>query len=519
MPRPRRHAGLIVPLFSLRSAADWGIGEIPDLAGLAAWLAAAGQAAIHTLPILERAPGERSPYGALSAFAIDPVHLGIDALEDFAAAGGRAALAPEDRDAIGALRAEPGIAYDRLRALKVRALERAFAAFQRHHGAGDTQRARVFERFRHEAAEWLEDYVLYRALREEGGDAPWTAWPAELAGRDPGALARAAARLRPRRCYHAWVQWVAHEQWAAARAAAGRLGVRVVGDAPFMVACDSADVWARPHEFDTTVSIGAPPDAFDADGQDWALPAYRWAEIRAGRHAWLRARLRAADRMLDGLRLDHIVGYFRTWVRSDEEAGFDPRDEDEQRALGAMALDAVLEARGSLAIIAEDLGSVPDFVREALAARGLPGYRVLRWETDDGVFRDPRAFPACSVATTGTHDTSTLAAWWRDEIDDEGRVRLATLPPFVGLPADGGDLSPAAHRALVAGLYAAGSDAAVMLFEDVHGGTERINRPATVGPHNWAYRLPWSVEELAQAPARERALWLRDLAVQSGRAD
>src|SRR6187551_1038282 len=109
MPAPgdrrQRHAGVIVPAFSLRSARDWGVGEIPDLGGIAAWLAAAGQSSLHTLPLVERAAHERSPYSALSAFAIDPIHLGLDQVEDFVASGGRAALSEEDRATIARLRA------------------------------------------------------------------------------------------------------------------------------------------------------------------------------------------------------------------------------------------------------------------------------------------------------------------------------------------------------------------------------------------------------------------------------
>ena len=129
MPAPgdrrRRHAGVIVPTFSLRSALDWGVGEIPDLGGMAAWLAHAGQASLHTLPLLERAAHERSPYSALSAFAIDPIHLGLDRLEDFVASGGRAALSEDDRGMIARLRAAATIDYDAVRSLKHRALERA----------------------------------------------------------------------------------------------------------------------------------------------------------------------------------------------------------------------------------------------------------------------------------------------------------------------------------------------------------------------------------------------------------
>jgi 4-alpha-glucanotransferase len=511
----RRHAGVIAPVFSLRSAADWGVGELPDIAPFCAWLAAAGQQSLHTLPILERVAGERSPYGSLSAFAIDPVYVGLDALEDFVAAGGRRALSSEDRDAIARLRADPAIAYDDVRVLKRRALELAFATFER--GAG--KRVEAFAEFRREEAAWLDDYVLFRALREHYGETPWPLWPVDAhRRRDAAALAAARQSLDGRLRFHAYVQWVAHGQWRRARAAAREVGVSIVGDLPFTVASDSADVWSRPDDFDTAVSIGAPPDAFNADGQDWALPAFRWDAVRAGGYRWLGERLAHAGRLLDGVRLDHIVGYFRTFVRPRHEApGFVPGEEGEQRALGAAALDAVARHAGSLSIIAEDLGAVPDFVREDLARRRVPGYRVLRWETDGPVHRDPRRFPACSVTTSGTHDTSTLVAWWHDELDDDGRRRLSELPGFEALRDVGGEVTRRVHAGLVDGLYGAGSDLVLLLVQDLYAGTERINTPATVGTHNWSYRLPWTVETLAGAPERARATWLRTIARRHGR--
>lgn len=513
----RRGAGVVLPVFSLRSRSDWGVGEIPDVAAFSAWLRAAGQRSLHTLPLLERPPGERSPYSALSAFAIDPIHIGLDALEDFVAAGGRAALTDDEREAITRLRADPVIAYDDVRALKRRALERAFAVFEEVMDRGSS-RAGAFERFRHAERDWLGDYALFRALREEHGGASWTAWPAALAARDAPALADAGDRAARAVRFHEYVQWVAYTQWGAARRAAHACGVSIVGDLPFTVGTDSSDVWVRQREFDYDVSIGAPPDAFNADGQDWALPAFRWDVIRAGDFDWLRARLRHAARWLDGVRLDHIVGYFRTYVRRRERPPeFVPADEAAQRALGEIQLDIARAAASSLAVIAEDLGDVPDFVRATMAERSLPGYRVLRWETDGPVFRDPATFPAGSVATTGTHDTSTLATWWCTELGDDARARLADVAAFAGLRGLGPELTPAVHDALIDGLYAARSDTALVLFQDVYGGRERINTPATVGPDNWGYRMRWLVEELAGAAGRERAAWLRAFAVRHGR--
>jgi 4-alpha-glucanotransferase len=286
-----------------------------------------------------------------------------------------------------------------------------------------------------------------------------------------------------------------------------------------MVSRDSADVWARQREFRLDASLGAPPDALSADGQDWGLPAYRWDLMEAGGCEWLRRRLGRAAALFGGCRLDHVVGYYRMFVRRvDDEPVFTPQEEDEQRALGDRLLGLIQAAGRDMEIFGEDLGNVPDFVRAALATLGVPGYRILRWEADDGIVRDPCAYPALSVAAPGTHDTSSLASWWTDELDDEGRKAFAACPAFADLASTGGAFTPAVHAALLDGLYAAGSDRLVLPFADAYGGRERINVPATTGDENWAYQMPWPVEELDKPGAAEVGARLRALAIRHDRA-
>ena len=134
------------------------------------------------------------------------------------------------------------------------------------------------------------------------------------------------------------------------------------------------------------------------------------------------------------------------------------------------------------------------------------------------MFRDPVGYPRLSVATSGTHDTSTLAAWWSDELGDEERRALAKVPLFAALHDTGAEFTPAVHAALLDGLYAAGSDLVVIPLQDAYGGRERVNVPATVGPHNWGYRMPWTVEELGGGASAAVAQSLRSLAARHGRA-
>jgi 4-alpha-glucanotransferase len=488
-----RRAGVVLPLFALRAAGDWGIGEIGHLSEFVRWLARAEQRVLLLLPFHEIPAGERSPYSAVSSFAIDPIFLSLEAVEDFARAGGENALPPVARARLAAARADPAIDYDGVRAVKLEALALAFDQFSRAEG-GDARRAADFRRFEEAEGHWLPTYTLWRVLAERHGDQPWSAWEPEL--RDgPGETAALAASPGRRR-FHSYVQWQAAAQWAAVHCAGGAAGVTLLGDLPFMIAASSADVWAAQDEFQIDARLGAPPDAFRAEGQDWNLPVPCWERMAAGGFTWLRARVARAAALFEGLRLDHVVGYYRMHVRTRDGVGFVPADEGAQLARGEQLLDVVRDAAGGTTIVGEDLGAVPDFVRRALARLDIPGYRVLRWETEGQAFRDPRRYPRRSVATSGTHDTASLAMWWEDELQASERRALAAVPAFAPLATLGARWSPEVHSALLDGLYAAGSELVLLPFEDASGERVRINAPGTVGRGNWKYRMPWGVDQL-----------------------
>src|SRR5688572_4356275 len=190
-----RRAGILVPLFSIPSTRSWGIGEIADIAPLTRWLGDAGQCLLQLLPINEMPPGERSPYSALSAMAIDPQFISIDAMEDFDATGGEVSLSSAAREQLDAARVSPKIDYDTVRALKGHALRRSFCHFRDRELTGDTRRAAAFRAFCVEQSWWLDDYVLFRALHAHHGERAWTEWPQPVRDREPAALDAARAEL------------------------------------------------------------------------------------------------------------------------------------------------------------------------------------------------------------------------------------------------------------------------------------------------------------------------------------
>jgi len=511
-----RHAGMLVPLFSIPTRKSWGIGELSDLPVLSEWMSGAGFSFVQLLPLNEMAGGQNSPYSALSAMAIDPIFIAPAAVPEIEALGGEEILTEAERGELAIARHAAAIDYVRVRALKTKAFRAAFAAFLEHEWRPKSARARRLQRFTERSRWWLESYTLFRALHERGHRRAWTEWDPPLRDRDPDALRQARAELADEILFYAYLQWLAAEQWTQAREAAE---IGVFGDFPFMVSGDSADVWARQQDFRMDASVGAPPDAFSETGQDWGFPAYRWREIAEGGFQWLAARARRNAELYDAYRVDHLVGFFRTYVRErGGPAAFVPAEQHEQVRQGERVLD-VLSAPGAR-LIAEDLGVIPDFVRQTLLRLGIPGFKVLRWEreweAEGRPFRDPAAYPRTSVATSGTHDTETVAQWW-DEAPPEERRAVSALVGIDRCNPDG-PFDDCVRDAILDLLFLSRSDMAIVPIHDVFGWRERVNTPALVSDENWTWRLPWPVEDLQSNPvATERAAYLRDLIARSGR--
>jgi 4-alpha-glucanotransferase len=511
-----RHAGVLVPLFSIPSERSWGIGEIGDIARFAVWLRAAGHDFLQLLPVTEVAGGETSPYSAMTAMAIDPIYISLADVPEFQAIGGESIASPPARYAIDAVKRRPRVQYDAVRRLKRDALRAAFEQVV-DTGRLDPGRARAFDAFVERERWWLEDYARFRAIRQALGRA-WIKWPEPLRDHEPSALAEADRAHRQEIRFYSYVQWIADEQWHAARQAAD---IGLFGDVPFTVSGDSADVWARQGDFRVDVSVGTPPDAFSQTGQNWALPAYRWEAIEAGGDEWFRQRARRSTELYDAYRIDHVVGFYRTFVRPlkegplysrkrarDFEPHFTPAHEAAQRAQGERVLAAFRSA--DALVIAEDLGIIPDFVRASLTSLAIPGFRVLRWDRDwtapGRPFVDPQLWPACSVGVPSTHDTALLAEWW-DAAEVEERTALLAIPAMAGrgLSASGA-FGPELRDAMLDTILGSGSNFVITPIQDLFGWRDRINVPATTGPQNWTWRLPWPADRMMEVDEpRQRA--------------
>jgi 4-alpha-glucanotransferase len=484
-----RRAGLLLPLSAVRGP-DGDLGSYADAGQVAQWLLTAGCTLWQLLPLNEVSPGQDSPYAASSSCALEPVYVPLGSVPDLDG------LSPDEAAQLERLRREPRVDFEGYRRVKRTALARAFRRFL--HRSRGSDREREFQAFRAEHAGWIEDWAVYRALHDERKKS-WRDWEPALRDRDPAALAAARTRLREAIDELCYVQWILDSQWRQGRAEANAKGVKVLGDLPFMVAEDSSDVWSFQRFFRFDATVGVPPDAYSAEGQDWGLPVPRWEEMRGAGDAWLHQRAERAAELYDAFRVDHVVGLYRTYARPLDKSApfFIPADEPRQKQQG----ERVLQLLGEKAeVLAEDLGTVPDFVRASLAAQDIPGTKVLRWENDRGVPRDVTRLPRVSVAVTGTHDTEALGTWW-EGLEDWEREYQLSQPQLAHLRGpQQKEYTPATRSALLTLGYAAASDALLTPVTDALGWKDRMNTPGTVGPHNWTLRLPWTVRELFSAP-------------------
>jgi 4-alpha-glucanotransferase len=495
----------MIPLFSIRTQKNWGIGEILDIIPFIDFMAETSLSILQLLPHNEMAPGETSPYSALSAFAFDPIYLSLHAWEDFSKSPKVQKIYQDKKieQGVETCQNSPTVCYEAIRAFKNNLFQPAFERFKRVEWKNNTRcrpRARAFQSFMEAEADWLEDYALFRYLKTQYGCE--ADWPTPYRERHPLALSQLKEEAYDALLFIKYLQWACWEQWQAVRRYARDKNILLMGDIPFLVGRDSADVWSRPREF-TADTVGVPPDDMNADGQSWGLPMFSLTEMEASGFQWWRQRIRKARAQFDIIRLDHIIGFFRTWVFPQNGAPyFEPAEEEKHIQRGRLFLDLFLEEAGSCMLVAEDLGVIPWFVYEQLNACHVPGIKVLRWQKKDNHYLHPREYPALSLATTGTHDTSSLAFWW-NHISHEERFQFITaFNEKDALPSDtcASPFSEAIHQATLRGLMAAESVMAIIPFCDILGQEDQINFPGTVSDKNWRYRMPINVEQIANHP-------------------
>jgi 4-alpha-glucanotransferase len=454
----------------------YGIGELgTEARRFIDFLAKGGQRVWQIMPLGPTSYGD-SPYQCLSAFAGNPYLISLDDLR-------HRGLVKEDE--LSAARSLPHdrVDYGGIFQVKPRIMEKAWRRWRER---GDADSKNRFESWRAANASWLEDFVLFMALKDANGGKPWIEWPAELARRDGQALERCRGDLHESIERHRFLQFIFFEQWQSLRRYANERGVRIIGDLPIFVAYDSAEVWANPEVFllddagHPTVVAGVPPDYFSATGQRWGNPLYRWDAMRRDGFAWWIERFRRTFELFDIVRIDHFRGFEACWeVPGHEETAMNGRW---VKAPGAELFRAVKAALGDLPVIAEDLGLITPEVDALRRETGFPGMRVLHFafDGDPGNLYLPHNYEANTVVYTGTHDNDTSEGWFATTSEKERNHCIDYSGRETPYPV---------HQRLMRLALGSVADTAIMPLQDLLGlgGEARMNVPGAASG-NWSWR-------------------------------
>lgn len=479
-----RSSGILLHPTSLPG--PFGIGDLgPEAYCFADFLIEAGQSLWQVLPLGPTGYGD-SPYACYSAFAgntllISPERLIEEQLLDQSDLFDLPVLEPSRVD------------FQTVHHFKDVLLQKAFSRFQQH---ANQPLRQEFGDFTQSAEDWLDDYALFRAIKESHGGASWNEWSPEFVRREPEAITTAQKQLYNQIEAHKFYQFLFFRQWFALKSYCNERGIKFIGDLPIFVAQDSADVWTNPHEFKLdengvpVVVAGVPPDYFSTTGQLWGNPLYNWDRMRAEGFRWWIERVRATLQTVDIVRIDHFRGFAACW----EIPGGDKTAERGQwvPAPGRELFKAILEALGNLPIIAEDLGVITPDVVALRDEFGFPGMRILQFAfSSDAQNHDlPHNYHPNVVVYTGTHDNDTTVGWF-NSVAGPGSTRSAEQIEreqqfcLRYLNTDGREF----HWDFIRAVLASVANTAVVPLQDLLGlGTgARMNLPNTIAG-NWSWR-------------------------------
>jgi 4-alpha-glucanotransferase len=497
--------GLAVQLYAVRSRRNWGHGDFTDLLGLIALTADLGAAAVGLNPLHALFDGQASPYSPNSRLFLNPLYIDVNAIPEFP---GAHAVGLEQ--AVRRLRQQDHVDYAGVARVKLAGLRVAHKAFRRQQNA---RRRRDFEKFRSERGPALSRFAAFELLRRRL-QRVWWDWPAQWRNADDAAIARLRQTDGDALEFIEFVQWIADRQLAACRNLASRLGLPVglYLDVAVGVEAGGADAWSEQEAILSSLSIGAPPDPLNSNGQNWGLAGFNPAGLQRQKFEPFRQMIAASMRHGGAIRLDHVLGLKRLFVIPH---GMKPADGTYVQMPFESLLAAVVRESNShkCIVIGEDLGTVPEGFRDTLAEWGIWSYRVMMFErAADGSFLPPEHYAANSLVTFNTHDLPTFAGWIighdlatkrrlgldPGETDDDRTKALAALRD---IPAARG-LGKMDFAAVLQHLAATPSRLLIVSLEDALGLKDQPNVPGTVDEHpNWRMRLPVLLEDL---PAHEQ---------------
>jgi 4-alpha-glucanotransferase len=504
-----RSSGILLHPTSLPGR--FGIGDLgPDAYRFIDFLAASGQGLWQVLPLGPTGYGD-SPYQCFSAFAgnallVSPQRLVDDGLLSADDLAGAPSFPTERVDFGPVIEFKNGLlrkAFERFKSTTDQSLLKDFAGFCQY------------------ATAWLEDYALFRALKDAHNGAAWNQWDPSLVRREPAALRAAREKLRDAVEAQKFYQYLFFKQWFALKSYCHEKNIRIVGDIPIFVAFDSADVWTHPEQFkldengSPRVVAGVPPDYFSATGQLWGNPLYQWDRMQSEGFQWWIERVRATLQTVDVLRIDHFRGFAACW----EVPGGDQTAERGQwvETPGRQLFETLKGALGELPIIAEDLGVITPDVEALRDEFGFPGMKILQFAFSDDSRNPhlPHNYVKNMVVYTGTHDNDTTVGWFssvagKGSTRDADQVARERQFCMEYLNVDGHEINWDFIRAV----FASVADTAIVPLQDVLGlGTQaRMNLPASTSG-NWSWRFQ------AESLTDEHSRRLRRLSELYGRCE
>ena len=501
-----RESGILMPVSSLPG--PYGIGCFGKKAEkFVDFLAAAGQKIWQILPLSPTGYGD-SPYQSCSAFAGNPYFIDLDALK------------AEGLLTAAQLKAEPwgkdplNVDYGTLYTSRYKVLRAAYAAWRRQcagqHGCAHYY-PDAYYAFTLENEGWLEDYALYMALKTANGMKSWTQWPREYRKREPQALEAFKAENEEEIGFWKFLQYEFSIQWKKLKAYANANNVQILGDIPIYVSADSVDAWVGGPLFELDADggfarvAGCPPDYFSAEGQLWGNPLYNWPYHKQTGYAWWIQRVRHALGIYDLLRIDHFRGFDTYWaIPADSTTAKTGKWETGPRMELFNALEGAL---GKLPIIAEDLGELFPSVRELLADSTFPGMKVLQFAFGGGDSEYlPHNHVKNSVVYPGTHDNTTLTAWWDESASAKEKAVAAAYLHLTGCQPTAKEVAAvkteAARTALLRAALGSVADRAIIPMADWLGLGEEahLNSPGKLGG-NWIGRHQRVSPALRRRPA------------------
>lgn len=474
-----RGAGLLLHITSLPSA--FGLGDMgPAAHQFIDFLFNSGQRYWQILPLnpVDRGTGY-SPYSSTSAMAgnvllISPELLVADGWLNDEEIRSSKLTVTQQAD------------FEQAVVLKSKLFIKAYQRFKQ----GNTEVQHEFEVFKSTEVKWLDDFALYRVLKQANAQKPWYEWPEDHRNRNSKSLQNARVRYAEEIDLEKWQQYIFTKQWHTLHSQAKRKGISLVGDLPFYISYDSADVWANPqlfkldHKGNIAGVAGVPPDYFSAEGQLWGMPVYNWEAHHQDGYRWWLQRIRKNLEYVDLIRLDHFRAFVNYWeVPGNEHTAINGKW---MPGPGAKLFDAFKAELGNLPFVAEDLGDIDALVYSLRDQFELPGMRVLQFAFGDNMPVSPHIphyFTPNSFAYTGTHDNNTIKGWYATDLDIDDKH---AIDRYTGQKTSAKNICDIMIRLC----YASVARVAILPMQDALelGGEHRMNLPSSTDG-NWTWRL------------------------------